>query len=346
MKIDYLFKIIKNQLRHLSGKNKASSGFTLVELLTTTIIASLVISSLLWLMNDMIGANRREISTSQTQEQMKMALDYIAEDLRQSVYVYDGEGLAQLISQGAFGFESGTDKPILAFWKVEGVPYNSTQSLPSNCSTLSTDALKDECNRLKVERHSYTLVIYLQSTQNPDSASNKWDGKSRIVRYQLRKYNESNLSTTLAKNTGYVDPRSESSFDNWPEDDEGNSLQGTATATGATNALVDFVDFTDENTSNPGVLPTCVTDPSTTKEYFPSPSYTSAQDAKYSRGFYTCVRPALINANGAIGGNQDIVVYVRGNVQGQSGISSSDSYLPRLQIQVNSRGLIDKLAPD
>lgn len=343
--IKHLFQILKHRLHYTLSKNKANSGFTLVELLTTTIIASLVISSLLWLMNDMIGANRREISTSQTQEQMKMSLDYIAEDLRQSVYVYDGEELTQLISQSTFGFESGTDKPIFAFWKVEGVPYASNQSLPSNCSTLSTTALQQECTNLKVERHSYTLVIYLQSTQNPDSANNKWDGKSRIVRYQLRKYNETTLSTTLARNSGYVDPRSESSFDNWPEDDEGNSLQSD-TATGTSNTLVDFVDYTDQNTNNPGVLPTCVTDTSTNNEYQSSPVYTATQDAQYSRGFYVCVRPALINANGAIGGNQDIVVYLRGNAQGQSGMSSSDSYLPRLQAQINSRGLIDKLAPD
>lgn len=343
--INHLFKIIIDRLPYLSGKNKASSGFTLIELLTTMIIASLVISSLLWLMNNMIGSNRREISTSQTQEQMKMALDYIAEDLRQSVYVYDGAELTNLISQGNFGFESGSDKPIFAFWKVEGVPYASNQSLPSNCANLSTTALQQECNNLRVERHSYTLVIYLQSTQNPDSAGNKWEGKSRIVRYQLRKYNESTLSTTIAKNTGYVDPRSESSFDNWPEDDEGTSLQ-SGTATGTSNTLVDFVDFTDQNTNNPGVLPTCVTDTSTNNEYQPSPEYNTTQNAQYSRGFYVCVRPALINSNGAIGGNQDIVVYLRGNVQGQSGISSSDSYLPRLQAQINSRGLIDKLAPD
>ncbi|TAN85658.1 MAG: prepilin-type N-terminal cleavage/methylation domain-containing protein, partial [Phormidium sp. SL48-SHIP] len=67
-----------------------NSGFTLTEILVSMIIAGLVMSGLLGLMVELLTSDARETARTETQREMQMALDYISSDIRESVYVYDG----------------------------------------------------------------------------------------------------------------------------------------------------------------------------------------------------------------------------------------------------------------
>lgn len=69
---------------------KVQSGFTLIEVLIAAAIGSIIISSLLWLLVNLISTERRESALNETERDMKRTLDYIASDLKQAVYIYDG----------------------------------------------------------------------------------------------------------------------------------------------------------------------------------------------------------------------------------------------------------------
>ena len=318
------------KLLFYNKKKKLNQGFTLTELLVVMIISSLIIAPLLTLMFGLLEDNQKEMAYSETQQEMRRALTYMANELKGAVYVYDGTELNNLVSNSYLpNFGSNTD-PVFAFWKVEKVPYSG--DLPNiDCTASGVNSVNDgsansdldeaECTNLQIERRSYTLVVYLQSTDNP---SNLWEGQSRIFRYELRKFNDI-TATTLTRNTGFVDPRSETTFANWPIDIEGNNVQDARPVADVNNtdALVDFVDI-----PTSGNTPTCDAD------YTSSPA-----NLANSRSFYVCVRSPLV---GQASVNQDVIVYLRGNSQGKYGTSNTAS-LPVLQTQILNRGVIDKI---
>ena len=313
-----------------SKKKKSNQGFTLTELLIVVIIASLIIAPLLTLMFGLLQDNRKEMAYSETQQEMKRALTYISDELKGAVYVYNGTELNNLVTNSYLPDFGSNTNPVVAFWKVEKVPYNG--DLPNIDCTLSgvnsvndgstnSDLDEAECTNLLIERRSYTLVVYLHST---DNTGNLWDGESRIFRYELRKFNNI-TATTLTRNTGYVDPRTETTFANWPIDLLGNNVQDARPVadTNNTDALVDFVDG-----PTSGNTPTCDTD------YNSSPT-----NLANARSFYVCVRSPFV---GQASVNQDVILYLRGNSQGKYGTSSATS-LPVLQTQILNRGVIDKI---
>ena len=291
-------------------------------------------------MVDMLRTNQRESAITQTQQDMRRALDYIAQDLREAVYVYTGEQLKE-IKDNLPDFRDGTE-PILAFWKVEEVPYEEDHILPRDCSNGSVEASEEECDNLKIERRAYTLVVYLQSTANP---SNTWNGQSRIERYQLRKYNSSEtyndrgVTLALERKQGYVDPRKESGFEDWPNDlitgdNQQNNFGGRPTVERLNPlVLVDFVDAPDNDPTG-GNLPECEDE----YERTPSDNPSETDDNAYS--FFACVR--VTEEENVF--NQDVILYLRGNAYSEerSGYLSSKSSLPVLQTQVINRGVIDK----
>jgi prepilin-type N-terminal cleavage/methylation domain-containing protein len=92
-------KFIENHLRRqaaiLASMRNAEGGFTLTELLVVVIISSIIVSALLGLVVQLTGTEQRESVRTETQREMQMALNYIASDLRQAVYIYEGEAHPQ-----------------------------------------------------------------------------------------------------------------------------------------------------------------------------------------------------------------------------------------------------------
>ena len=331
----HLLQFLLSRLELVTKKPKAT-GFTLVELLVSMLMAGIIISSLLYLMVNLLQTDQKEAATNQAQGEMQAAMDYITSDLRDAVYVYD-EVTKLLPYLPEF---ATTHKPILAFWKAESVEEQG-QALPSDCTLATfTDLQKAECTSLRVRQNTYTLVVYLQSK---DETNQKWQGKSRIRRYQLRKYT---TMSTLALSTGYVDPsQTNTSFQQWPRDITSTtvpkpSLQAARPTVDNGEALVDFV--ADPDITTVGV-PSC---PSTDgdNDFDADDDYKRTPAATGYTSFFACVRKEV----SSVGLNQDIVVFLRGNPEGKTGIlpgTVADKQLPTLQSQVIARGVVDKAPP-
>ena len=312
------------------------SGFTLIELLVATVMSSIVISSLLYLMLDVTRSSNKETARKDTLQDMEIALDFITNDLREATYVYTGEQLEKRDittppSDGGIkdimNLPNSEDlEPILVFWKLETAPYKSGDSFPSDCSAASVKVSESTCEQLKISRRTYTLVAYLQDNDPTDT----WKGESVIYRYQLRKYDD---ISTLTEETSYkdADPVKDSSFASWPYDSDGslppgysnpptNSSDNPKVNGKTSDALVDFVDqYNNSDIADSNVA--CPTD------YKRTPS-----DASVSNSFYACVED--------VSGQKTVIVHLRGNPDGRTAINFSDGFtpLPTLQSSVVLRG--------
>ena len=338
------------------------AGFTLIEVLIAALIGSIIISSLLWLLVNLVGTERRESALNETERDMKRALDYIVADLKEAVYIYDGScegyGTTATTDDVCPPYYYGGNKanrflpswvadnnvyPVLAFWKTDDVDVDTQVS---TCSTYASN-LSYECTDLKKRRHVYSLVVY---TQDKDP-TNTWAGESVIERFELSRYDD---LPSLTPNAGYVDPTitGVSILPTWPFTELSGkpcNLQSVTTTSGTagctssgTGALVNpyatavngakvpnrvLTDFVDQPDAD-GPDPTCGTG------YRLTPRDTSGN--ALSRTFYACIRSA-----DQVGQNQDLTIFLRGNANGRSGISQ-DLTTAVLQTRVTLRGVLDK----
>ncbi|BAY45672.1 hypothetical protein SAMD00079811_32790 [Scytonema sp. HK-05] len=147
-------------------------GFTLVELLVGIVIATLVVTPLLGFMLNIMTTDRQEQAKATTEQEIKAALDYIARDLQQAIYIYDAEGI-QAIRQQLPKYDD-KDKnnffPVLVFWKRQFV----------------SDGLiiySSKNRQLKDDTFVYSLVAYyLIKDDDKDSV---WSKAARIGRFKI-----------------------------------------------------------------------------------------------------------------------------------------------------------------
>jgi prepilin-type N-terminal cleavage/methylation domain-containing protein len=97
------FNWINRLIKHRQFSQK---GFTLLELLVAIVIAGIVTSGLLFLVIELMAVNNREESLTQTQQNMKRAIDFITRDVSEAAFVYSDfttsyNLLAQLAGDGA-----------------------------------------------------------------------------------------------------------------------------------------------------------------------------------------------------------------------------------------------------
>lgn len=300
-------------INHLLKKTQklGQKGFTLLELLVAVIIGSLISSLLLFIVVELVKANRREEILTQTQQSMQRAMDYVTRDLGEAVFVYaEPTAVTDELDDLPVG-----SVPVLAFWRLD--PVDVTQA----GSGINCEA-SNECTTLRVRQSSYTLVVYvLQANAGTDI----WEGPSRIIRYTLPTYQD---ITTLALTPGYQDPSvPPSSFENWAP---------TATATvGNAQVLTDYVDLIDLNA---GATNDC---PDPAGDYQRTPADTDS--------FYTCILFVDLDGDGVpdedARTNQNVFVYLQGNPDKPNltgGPTSAASRLPRLETAVLVRGVIGK----
>lgn len=312
--------ILKHQIVSwlLKANRHRRQGFTLIELLVSIIVGSIIVSALLFLVTELNRFNGREELLTQTQQDMRRALDFISSDVSEAVFVYtDPSAIATQLTDDPMDTIANGAIPILAFWRLDPV---NTAGLPADCSTTSNEA---ECTTLKVRQSAYTLVVYFQTNDNTDSPI--WEGDSRIIRYQLPKY--SNVAT-LASRAGYEDPSLENTtFASW--------ARNGASTDGESQTLTDFVSLPDSGTT------AC-------------PAGDFVRTPATSDSFYVCVRSGeaassaegfdeeLLNRT-----NQSVFIALRGNAAranndvlvGQSGEAGR---LPTLESEVLIRGVIEK----
>lgn len=313
-------------------QEKPVKGFTLIELLVVVLIAGGIISGLMYLVVELLTADRVEAARTETQQEMQLALDYISTELRQAVYVYDEDCMNAggvgapgdadfcpgLYDHIPAGLTQGDRRPILAFWKHQQLPSSVRDLCGGGGAPAGTPC---------VTGHSYALIVYTldQTDGNPT-----WEGKARITRYALTQF-EADADPT----TGYVDPGNfNRDFRSWPfysNTDGGTptNQQGTR-PTGAPQVLVDFVD--DEVRA--GIDAACPDGYSLTTE--------SNVPTDFANSFYGCVRDLPNDADGGL--NRDTIVFLRGNPSGRPGIRENVdvSFMPTLETQVLSRPVLEK----
>jgi len=326
----------------LRKQRSLSKGFTLIELLISLVIASLLISGLLFVVVDLATIDRREANLDQVQRDMNRAMDYITNDLQEAVYVYsDPQSIrTQLINDPSFPKDVASEVPVLAFWRIDPIEEN----LP-DCSSMDTDSdAFAQCRLLEIRQAAYTLVVYVQKANDGNS---NWPGQSRIIRYELSKYN-SPIPDDLTTRPGYRDPTDsldpDARFEGWQKSSDDPR--------GVSAVLVDYVQAPVfdpvielkraplSDTGGPCRGYGSDTDGAPLYSVVPANASTSVNNT-----FFACVRRSDIAGDTANRGNQDVFVFLRGNVQSAAGGLrgySDETSLPILETQVLVKGVIQK----
>lgn len=186
---------------------QTNGGFTLIELLAALILAFLIITPLLGFVVNLLNSDRQEQAKTNTEQEIQAALEFIARDMEQAVYVYDTDALtnnhAAIPPSGAIprsGIknqipncpQNTTCEPVLAFWKrlnlQKVVPFNHAPvpgaTLPQTyCTGLAfgSPGRQRNCNDASV----YALVVYY-SIKDETCGNSTWSCASRIGRFELR----------------------------------------------------------------------------------------------------------------------------------------------------------------
>ena len=182
--------LLKSQLqRNRSGLAQTDKGMTLVELLVGAIMAFLIITPMIGFVVDMLNTDRREQVKSNTEQDIQAAVDFIAQDLSQAIYIYDNsaEGVPNLLSKKFIPSEA-KETPILVFWKrlqlKNSLPRDPNQT-PKDCDDNTPLNGPGACN----DTYVLSLVAYYQVTEaNPIwcQPSGGTTCPARIVRYQIQ----------------------------------------------------------------------------------------------------------------------------------------------------------------
>ena len=340
----------------LKSQRHSTQGFTLLELLVVTAIAGGIVSGLTFIVVQMMTSDQREASRAETQREMQMALDYMASELRESVYVYPGTYLENSISSlntTAKPFASYLPAsvsngavPVLAFWKQQPFP----DAVKRTCAgtTANTNPAGVAC----LNGQSYALVVYSLAKQ--PAAPTIWKGEARITRYVLSQF-DSNGNP----NVGYVDPGVNRNFTTWPWSNPATGVQNlqTASPTGRAFTLVDHVSLpknpSTAESNRTGFCPaTGIQDAS----YDPSPSDAMLAAAglpfrKDYRSFYACVFSQTKTAGGGVQADptqyRDVLLFLRGSASGRPGIAPDTSLndkdvLPTMQTRVLNRSVLGR----
>ncbi|MEM9264213.1 MAG: prepilin-type N-terminal cleavage/methylation domain-containing protein [Cyanobacteria bacterium P01_F01_bin.13] len=321
----------------LQRRQRQDSGFTLTEVLISVVIAGIVVTGLLTLVVELLRVDRREIALERVQRDMQRAIDYVADDLKEAVYVYSTPDTDIVDKIPALKTELGTDAlPVLAFWRTEPI---EDSLLPTTCG-----ATDDVCQVAKTRRATYSLVVYYQ---DPVEAADPWKGESVLRRFELPKYD--NVST-FSVTPGYADPvdDEDTNFETWTPD-------GTVNISGKTSVLVDYVHriATPASPTKPGeVAVNCRNLISSLNSPLTGETDVSATQYDYelaptgvtsTTGFFACIRhPEL---SGGLRADQDVYLFLKGNAESANEFlrpASDSSRLPVLQTQVKLGGVIDR----
>jgi prepilin-type N-terminal cleavage/methylation domain-containing protein len=358
------------------------AGFTLIELLVAMFIGGLITVSLLALVVQLVDVNQRDASRSETQRDMQSAMNYITQELREAVFVYDGDclqGTAAALTSTNFGIEcpglinyipaslstasaDSTPIPVLAFWRTDPLPKGLLDACAANSGNLNDAVLPAAVQGVPcLSGRSYTLVVYVLVKDT--SSTDTWQGQGRIVRYQLTQFGSGATSATPV-NPSYVDPLSSpsSSFQQWPFQlatvnnvssvSNAQTQRPTEGSTGSSSAvLVDYVDDGLLGASIGNPAPSCPNRATSTNFYAATPRSDATFNPSNIRSFYACVRGKTYQAPDTEQSvNQEVQVFLVGNVQGRSGFprradlpsGAIESQAFPLSTRVLTRGIINK----
>lgn len=317
----------------LAGKN---SGFTLIEVLVAMILAVIVLVPLMGFAINMVDSDRKEQAKSTSDQEIQSALNYIAQDLQQAVYIYDGEGINAIKSQ--LPDATNTSKvPVLVFWKRD----LRQNVIPTGTVKCVNDPSK--CDDTFV----YSLVVYYLIDNG--STQNVWSKNGySIGRVQIN----GGLKSAAGKNPVDPDPGFKlfnleglgtlsAKMNRWEKD-----AVAYAPSKSDPERLIDYVDKTTTGVPTPNdctqLFPAedDISLPAYTQEKLQTPSYTGAGavDAKFRTGsFYACVDSKRNTARVFIRGNA--LVRFRDSPASKYNPNAA-AYFPIASVQVQGRGAL------
>lgn len=329
--------LLKSLLQQQRKANK-SGGFTLIEILVAIILTVLIITPLMTLVLSMMDTDRKEEAKAITETEIQAALNYIADDLQQAVYIYDATALSNISTDPTPGIKNqippekdgvatgcidGKCVPVLVFWKRKYLDRDDTVD-GVNIGADIQDSIEGS------DRYVYALVAYYLIKDD----STTWQGKARIARFEIRDGISITDSTASPPTTTYLlEPSDGFKPFNTVTSDGSLSLrmnQWTSNGNAYTNQVETLIDYVDDTTLSSTDIPdqtirdqfsppendlgeystTCSNDRTGTDK---SGNLTSSRvppnppAALDTGSFYACVNP--INAQG-----QSVAqVYIRGN---------------------------------
>ncbi|QLE57200.1 hormogonium polysaccharide secretion pseudopilin HpsC [Nostoc sp. TCL26-01] len=325
--------ILSLHLKHQRIKT-TNSGFTLIELLVAIILAFLVITPLMLFMTGLLDSDRREQAKVTTEQELQAALDYIARDLQQAVYIYDADGLTRdrnTTTIGSSGIRdqippvksapncsvgTGTNPsvctPVLVFWKREFV--EGSVGVSSATDTVKNDG------------YTYSLVAYYLIT-NPNGSNTTWSPSARIGRFQIRGTVNAANANAVGNNSsaGYNPPPLSDTITGASLKEKMNQWQTALTASDNYTQRVDtLVDFISTSTNAPAA--TC------------SSGQRVGNDSSGNvSGFYGCVDATEILAQVYLRGNAFVRLYNKNNIPFTNSVSA---YFPNVSVRAQGRGFI------
>jgi type II secretory pathway pseudopilin PulG len=256
--------LLKSQhQRNRSVSAKTEQGMTLVELLVGAIMAFLIITPMLGFVVDMLNTDRREQVKSNTEQDIQAAVDFIAQDLSQAIYIYDNNTTTGIPAITKFLPPTGAEQiPILVFWKRQiiekSLPVNTSLTpQPTDCKPEAEPGKEGDCN----DTYVLSLVAYYQFKDQKNTWCQPSPGTpspatcpTRIVRYQIQDGLE-NKSGDPAKPYTSLKPGQETSkaYNGTPIDDATPAFDLTNPEKNVTNVgvswgseevLVNYIDHT------------------------------------------------------------------------------------------------------
>ncbi|MEQ9548850.1 MAG: hormogonium polysaccharide secretion pseudopilin HpsC [Coleofasciculus sp. G3-WIS-01] len=308
-------------------QGKKPRGFTLIELLVAIILASLIITPLLGFMINFLQTDRREQAKTTSEQDIQSAIDYIAQDLRQAVYIYDNDGLTntgnngiqdQIPSLNGFGCPAGatTCQPVLVFWKRQFLEKNATDSAGTTVGDITQNN----------DAFVYALVGYYLI----EGGSGIWSNAARIGRFEIR--NGIQTSRQNSNQTSSPKFQSDPAFQMFNLNAAGTleekmnqwNNSGTTTNFNVTTTLVDYVDQSSQTFA----------------------SCNANEQRVGTKGFVACVDTGSPNNPTDLPGPSSARVYLRGNAFARLQNTNNQctpersSYCPTATIQVKANGFL------
>ncbi|TAE57161.1 MAG: prepilin-type N-terminal cleavage/methylation domain-containing protein [Nostocales cyanobacterium] len=319
-------------------KKLKNQGFTLIELMVGLVTSSIIITTLLGFMINIMETEKKEQAKITSEQEIQAALEYISRDLQQAIYIYDAPGIEAIKNQLPPSPSSIDRVPVLVFWQRELIE----DVLPIVGSSRD-------------DAFVYSLVVYFLIKDTRSSASN-WSKIARIGRWQIRDgvlANKDDNTSILCGGfpgkyvKGYSSNVNEfcpsSGFKPFDLNSQGtieeimnNWQKGSGAYTANTLVLVDYIDQTTNNPP-PAICPPNVVNYNVTWSKVTPESFNDTETGKMT-SFYACVDSQNTTAQ----------VFIRGNALARLRNQNIDyshrqeTYFPQVSVKTQGRGLLYK----
>lgn len=147
--------LLKTRCRPRRHPPKPTGGYTMIELLVGMVIAFLIITPMLAFVVNILNNDVREQAKTSTEQDMQAAIDYMAQDMSQAIYVYTSDEVdtIETLADDVRPIPKPTGgETILVFWKRKTL--KDVLVLDPDICTVTT---RNDC---KDDTFVYSLVAY------------------------------------------------------------------------------------------------------------------------------------------------------------------------------------------